>query len=201
MSLPSASTRMTIDNIQNEITLQYLSTEASTRRASESYSSSPNNSQPSVVRVPTTSSSPLDKGKSRQSSSLSEVSEESQLMNHDEPHSISSLDTAASLEPGPSTGVMMSDSSSCLTNELPPSTSLPPLYSEAANIGAINVSSEDDSEDDSGSDSESNNLAPEEVEAVYNFWRQLPEEQCPWASRASLNDRLRLRGLITKPQH
>ena len=60
---------------------------------------------------------------------------------------------------------------------------------------------EDDTEDDSGFDSDSNSMmAPEEVEAVYNIWRQIPEEKSPWASTASLLDKFR--GEITgqKPQ-
>ena len=36
---------------------------------------------------------------------------------------------------------------------------------------------EDDTEDDSGFDSDSNSMmAPEEVEAVYNIWGQMPEK-------------------------
>ena len=114
-----------IDNIQNEITLQLISTGASERLA-RSYL--PNDAQPSEVEVPTTSTSLINKGKSRQASSLSEESP----------------DTAKSSEPS------MSDSSSCLPNELP-SSSLPspPLHSVAVSNDAISVNLEDDTEDDS----------------------------------------------------
>lgn len=171
-----------IENKRIEITLQLLSTEASTRLA-QSYL--PNNAQPSVM-VPTTRTSLFNKGKSRQASSLSE---ESSLENG--PHSKKSLDTAKSSESEPST----SDLKSYPPNEMP-SSSLPPIYSEAVNNGAISVNSGDDTEDYSGSDS---NMTPEEVEAVYDLWRQMPEqpeELSPWASTASLLDKLR--GVITR---
>jgi len=96
-----------------------LSTDASKRRA-RSYL--PKN----AAQVPTTntSESPLNKGESRQASSLSEESP----LKHG-PHSI---DTAKSSESEPSTGMSDSSSSSCqCLPKLPPSTSLPPLYSEA----------------------------------------------------------------------
>ena len=44
-------------------------------------------------------------------------------------------------------------------------------------------------------------LEDSEVQAVFNLWRQvphqIPEEQKPWASPASLLDTLWLRGVIT----
>ena len=186
-----------LEIIQNENTLQLLSTEASTRKA-QSYL--PNNAQPSVVEVtvPSSSTSLLNKGKSTHASILSE---EPPLENG--PHSKKTLqfDTGKSSESDsdPST----SYSSSCLPKELP-SSSLPPLYSEAVGNGAISVNLEDDTEDNLDSDSiYSNNMTPEEVEAVYNLWRQMPEEQSPWASTTYLLDKLR--GVITrqseKPQH
>ena len=170
-----------IDNMQNEITLQYLSTEASTRRA-QSYL--PINA--AEVSTTNTSESLLSKGKSLpQASSLSEVSP---LTN--EPHSI---DTASAKSSEPSTG--MSDSSS-----RPPSTSLPPLYSEAVSSGATRVNSEDDMEDDSGSDSETNNTALErEVEALYNLWRQMPDSAEEQSQGLGVNSSLldKLRGIMT----
>jgi hypothetical protein len=156
----------------------------------EAQSYSPNNAQPSVgVPVPTTSTSLPNKGKSPQASSLSE---ESPL--NDGPHSKNSLDTTTSSELG------TSDSSNCLPNELP-SCSLPHLNSEGDINDAISVNLEDDTDsvDNSESDSDSNNLAPEPLEeagVIYDLFRQMPEEQCPWASTASLLDKLRAQGLI-----
>ena len=126
-----------IENRQNEINLQRLSTEASTRKA-ESYL--PNNEQPSAVQVPATSSLP---------------------------------------------------------NEPEPSSSFQVLYSELEADNDLSVNLEDDTlaEDDS------NDMAPKEVQAVYNLWRQIPEEQSPWASTASLREKLRLRGVISRRQH
>ena len=171
-----------IDNIQNEITLQSLSTDASERQT-ESYL--PNNAQPSVEEVPTTNTSPRNKGKSRQ---VYSPSEESFLKNG--PHSKKSLDTVKSSEP------TTSDSYSRLLNELPFS-SLPPLHSEAASNDAISMNSERDiTEDDS--DSDSNSMTPEEVGFVYDLWRQIPEEPSPWESTASLLDKLKHRGVISR---
>lgn len=200
-----------IDNIRNEITLQSLSTEASSRKAQSYFA---NNVQPSVEQMPTTSTSLVNKGKSRQTSSLSE---ESPLKNG--LHSKKSLDTAKSSVPS------TSDSSSCLPNELP-SSSLPTLYSEAViNKGAMSLNSEDDSEDDSAdsdsdtiapkskdlekditeddSDSDSNSMTSEEVGFVYDLWRRIPEEKSAWASMASLRDEFKRQGVITtqKSQH
>jgi len=149
---------------------QRLSTEAS-RRKIELCLLNNAAAQPSAVRVPATSTSLLNKGKSRQESSLSE---ESPLENG--PHSKNFLDTAKSSQPS------TSDSNSYLLNEPQLSSSLqvPPLYSEAD--GAISVNLEDDTEDDS------NDMCQEEVGYVYNL---LPEERCPWASIVSFNDKLR----------
>jgi hypothetical protein len=167
----------------NEITLQSISTKASMRKARWGQSHS---AQSSGVWVPaTTDSSLLNNGRSRQASSVGE-----------EPLLENATHLGNLLGIAESSGSSTSDSNNCLpANELP-STSHPPVYSEAVNDGGID-------EDNSGSISGSNNMAPEEVEAVYNLWRQLPEEQCPWASTASLLDKLRARGLIARqnPQH
>lgn len=174
VSVLSACTRL-IDNIKNEITLQLLSTEASERKARLCLSNT-GNVQPSV-QVPTTpSASLLNKGKSRQ---LSSLSEESPLQNGS--HSMKSLDTEPEKSSGPST----SDASGCLLNELPSSESSHlPLYSEADISDAISVNLEDDTEGDLGSDL--NSIAPEKVRAKYNLLvcRQITEEQCKaWASQ------------------
>ena len=179
VSLPSACIRM-IENIPNEIALQLLSTETSMRKIQLSRDSA----QPSGV--PATSTSPLNKGKSRQESSLSE---ESPL---NEQPSNKSLDTAKSSQPSTSGSL----ESSCLPNEplLQPSSSLqvPPLYSEAVNDGDISINLEDDKEDDW------NDMAPEEVGAWYKLWRQFPEEKNPWESTASLLrlEKLRAQGTV-----
>ena len=157
-----------IEDIHNENSLQGLSTGASKRKL-QSYR-------------PATSTSPLNKGKSRQESTLSEES------------------------PRQSTSDSLASSGSCLSNELQtssghnrdhplPSSSLqdPPLYTESeGDDDATSVNSEDDTDD------ESNDMALEEVQAVYNKWRQIPVEQSPWASTASLLDKLRRRGVLTK---
>ena len=137
------------------------------------------NAEPSAVQVPATSTSPLNKGKSRQESTLSEES------------------------PRPSTSDSLASSGSCLSNEPQTSSSHnsdhplprqdPPLYSESeGDNDAISFNLEDETDDDS------NGMTLEEVEDAYNFWRQIPEEQSPWASTASLLDRLRRRGVLTK---
>ena len=173
-----------IENIQNEIALQYLSTEASARKLLRLR----DNAQTSAAQEPATSTatSQLNKGKFREECSLSK---ESPLKNG--PHSKKFYDTAKLSQPS-----TLASSGSYLPNEPQTSSILrdPPLYSESEgeNESAINVSLEDETGDDS------NNIALEEVQAVYNFWRQIPEEQCPWASTASLLDKLKLRGLITR---
>ena len=136
VSLHPTCTRMIVDNIQNETTLQSLSTEASTRKAQ-------------TYLRPTVSGA------------------------------------LAHWQPGP------------WVARAPLATSVT-TRSTSCNHNALSVNLEDDTEDDSGSDS--NSMAPEEVEAVYNIWRQIPEEKSPWASTASLLDKLR--GVITrqKPQ-
>ena len=155
-----------IENKHNEISLQDLSTEASARKLRLCLL---NNAQTSAVHVPATSTSPQNKGKSRQESSLSEES------------------------PRPSTSGPLASSGSCLPNKpqtlsshnsdhpLPsPGLQVPPLYSEReGDNDAISVNSEDDTEDDS------NDVSLEEVQAVYNKWRQIPEEQSPCASTAT----------------
>ena len=166
--------------------MQYLSTEASSKKLESCY-----NAQKSAVQVPATSTSPLNKGKSRQESSLSEES---------------LLDTAKSSES--STSDSLASSGSCLPNELQTSSSHnsdhplpsssrqdPPLYSESeGDNDAISVNLEDDSDCDDGS----NDMTLEEVQAVYNFWRQIPEEPSPWASQASFRDKFRRRRVLTK---
>ena len=186
-----------IESIHNEISLQGLSTEASTRRVRLCLL---NNAQTSAVQVPATSTSPLNKGKSRQESSLSEES----LLPVNGPHSKNFLDTAKSSQL--STSDSLASSGSCLPNEPQtssshnsdhplPSSSLqdPPLYSESeGDDDATSVNSEDDTDD------ESNDMALEEVQAVYNKWRQIPVEQSPWASTASLLDKFKRLGILTK---
>ena len=146
-------------------------------------------SEPSAVQVPATSTSPLNKGKSRQDSSLSEDS----LLPVNGPHSKNFLDTAKSSQS--STSDSLASSGSCLPNEPQTSSSFqdPPLYSESeGDNDAISVNLEDDTDDDS------NDMTLEEVQAVYNKWRQIPEEQSPWASTASLLDKFRRLGILTK---
>ena len=142
------------------------------------------NAQPSGE--PATSTSPPNKGKSRQESSLSE---ESPL---NEQPSNKSLDTAKSSQPSTSDSVLAS-TGNCLPNESQLSSSLqvPPLYSEAVNDDA-SIYLEDDKEYDS------NDVADEEVEALYKLWRQIPDEKNPWASTASLLrlEKLRAQGTV-----
>ena len=136
-----------------------------------------NNAQPSGEPATSTQASPPNNGKSRQESSLSE---ESPL---NEQPSNKSPDTAKSSQPSTSGSL----ESSCLPNDseplLQPSSSLqvPPLYSEAVNDGDIS-NLEDDKEDDW------NDMAPEEVEALYKLLRhQIPEKRKALGSQQPLH--------------
>ena len=148
-----------------------------------------NNAEPSAAaQEPATSTTTLlNKGKSREECSLSKGSP---LKNG--PHSKKFFDTAKLSQP--STSDLLASSGSCLPNESQtsfsrnsdhplPSPSLQdlPLYSESEgdNDAILSVNLEDDTEDDS------NDVALDEVQAVYNIWRQIPEEQNPCASTAT----------------
>ena len=170
-----------IENIHNENSLQDLSTEASARKVRKCLL---NDAQASAVQEPATSTvTLLNKGKSREECRLSK---ESPLKNG--PHSKLFFDIAKLSQP--STSVLLASSGSCLPNapQTPssrnsdhplPSSILqdPSLYSESeGDNDAISVNLEDDTEEDS------NDVALEEVQAVYKKWRQTPKEQSPCAS-------------------
>ena len=100
-------------------------------------------------------------------------------------------ETSAVQVPATSTSDSLASSGSCqpIEPQTPSSLQVPPLYSaREGDNDAIRVNLEDDTEDDS------NDMA---LQDVYNhFWSQIPEEQSPWASTASLRDKLRRLGVL-----
>lgn len=191
VSSPFACTRM-IDNILNEITLQLLSTEASTRKLEEAQSYFPTTSTETDGNSAISVTINLEDDTEDDSGSESyctapELEEVIAVCNlwpempkqplaqelQVEQNPWASRSTASLLDKR--RGVVPSTSRQKPQHQPGPWVVRVPTANSMTDSEVVsNVDLEDDAEDDSGSDS--NGMAREEVEAVYDLWREKPEQ-------------------------